>query len=97
MLAERGVGHVLARIYDFLAIELPRAGFSLTVLKHPRNPGDMVAVLDAASKAEVDAACETLIHHPRYSSATLSGGKLLSYELRNGTRGISAKLAGEAR
>ena len=81
----------------FGRVELPRAGFSLAVLKHPRSPGDMVAVLDAASKAEVDAAYESLTQHPRYSSAAFSGGKLISYELRNGARGISAELAGESR
>ena len=81
----------------FGRVELPRAGFSLTVLKHPRSPGDMVAVLNATSKAEVDAPYDSLIRHPRYSSAAFSGGKLISYELRNGARGISAEVAGEGR
>ncbi|TAK83581.1 MAG: hypothetical protein EPO20_18240 [Betaproteobacteria bacterium] len=80
-----------------LRVELPPAGFSLTVLKHPRSPGDMVAVLQATSKAEVDAAVDRLIDRPRYSSATFTGGKLISYELRSGARGISREVAAKRR
>lgn len=77
----------------FGQINLPLGGFSLTVLKHPRSPGDMVAVLQATSKAQVDAALDRLINRPRYSSAIFSDGKLVSYELRAGSRGISREVA----
>ena len=74
-------------------VDFPRGGFTITVLKHPRSPGDVVAILTAASKAEVDAAYGTLIDSPRYSSAAFNGGKLTSYELRSGQRGISSEVA----
>ena len=75
----------------FGRVEQPRAGFNMKVLKHPRSPGDMVALLRGTSKAEVDAAYDALIRRPRYSSAVFSAGKLIDYELRSGERGISAR------
>ena len=78
-------------------VDFPRGGFTITVLKHPRSPGDVVAILTAVSKAEVDAAYGTLIDSPRYSSAAFNGGKLTSYELRSGQRGISSEVATERR
>jgi hypothetical protein len=78
-------------------VDFPRGGFTITVLKHPRSPGDVVAILTAASKAEVDAAYGELIDRPRYSSAAFNGGKLTSHELRNGQRGISNEVATERR
>jgi hypothetical protein len=81
----------------FGRVAAPPEGFSVTVLKHPRSPGDMVAILNAASKQEADAAYESLIRHPRYSSAVFNGGKLIRYELRSGVRGISAKVEGTIR
>jgi hypothetical protein len=71
--------------------EPPPESGRLTVVAH------LLAVLNATSKAEVDAAYDSLIRHPHYSSAAFSGGKLISYELRNGARGISAELTGEGR
>jgi hypothetical protein len=56
----------------------------------------MVAVLQATSKAQ-DATLDRLINRPRYSSATFSDGKLISYELRSGARGISREVAAERR
>jgi hypothetical protein len=73
-------------------LQLSRGPFSMTVLKHPRNPGDMVAIFTAGSKAEVDDAYEALLRRPRYSSATFSGGVMRSYELKNGERGIGADI-----
>jgi hypothetical protein len=78
-------------------VDFPRGGFTITVLKHPRSPGDVVAILTAASKAEVDAAYGELIDRPRYSSAAFNGGKLTSHELRGGQRGISNEVATERR
>ena len=75
------------------AIEPPQAGFSLVLLKHPRSAGDMVAILNADSKAQVDASIDALIRHPRYSSAAFRDGRLISYELRAGARGISREVA----
>jgi len=56
-----------------------------------------VAILTATSKAEVDAPYRELINHPRYSSAAFNGGKLTSYELRTGARGIAAEITAERR
>ncbi|MBI3041794.1 MAG: hypothetical protein HYY78_03105 [Betaproteobacteria bacterium] len=81
----------------FGRVDLPRGGFTITVLKHPRNPEDVVAILTAVSKAEVDAAYGELVDRPRYSSAAFSGGKLISYELRRGQRGISKEIAAARR
>jgi len=78
-------------------VDLPRGGFTVTVLKHPRSPGDVVAIFTANSKAEVDAAYRELINRPRYSSAAFNGGKLTSYELRSGQRGISSEVTAEHR
>jgi hypothetical protein len=78
-------------------VELPQGGFTVTVLKHPRSPGDVVAIVAASSKAEVDAAYSELVSHPRYSSAAFDEGKLISRELRQGQRGISTVIAAEQR
>jgi hypothetical protein len=75
----------------FGRVDLPRGGFSVTVLKHPLSPGDVVAILTAASKEEVDAAFGKLFDRRRYSVAAFEGGKLLSYELHPGQRGISSE------
>jgi hypothetical protein len=56
-----------------------------------------VAIVAASSKAEVDAAYSELVSHPRYSSAAFDEGKLISRELRQGQRGISAVIAAEQR
>jgi hypothetical protein len=79
------------------SVKLPEAGFTVTVLKHPRSPGDVVAIFTASSKAEVDAAYSELVNHPRYSSAAFDAGKLIWRELRQGQRGISAVIAAEQR
>jgi hypothetical protein len=91
-----GADHpLIAALFD--RVELPRGGFTVTVLKHPRSPGDVVAIFTAKSKAEVDAAYRELIDHPRYSSAAFDAGKLIWRELRQGQRGISIEFAAEHR
>ncbi len=77
----------------FGRITLPRGGFTVTILPHPRAPGEVVAILTAVSKAEVDAAYKELVNRPRYSSAAFDKGKLISRELREGQRGISKEIA----
>lgn len=81
----------------FGKLDLPRGGFTVTVLKHPKSPGNVVAILTAVSSAEVDAAYSEIINRPRYSSAAFDMGKLISRELRQGQRGISAVIAAEQR
>jgi hypothetical protein len=81
----------------FGRVDFPRGGFTVTVLNHPRSPGDVVAVMTAVSKAEVDAAYGKLLDHPRYSVAAFDHGKLASYELGHGQRGISSEIAPEHR
>jgi len=51
-----------------------------------------IAGTAATSKAQVDAAIDTLIRRPRYSSAAFRDGKLISYELRAGARGVSREV-----
>ena len=86
-----GADHpLISALFD--RVELPRGGFTVTVLKHPRSPGDVVAIFTAKSKAEVDAAYRELVNHPRYSSAAFDAGKLIWYELRQGQRGISSEV-----
>jgi hypothetical protein len=79
----------------FGRVDLPSGGFTVTVLKHPRSPGDVVAIFAATSKAEVDAAYRELVNHPRYSAAAFDAGKLIWYELRQGQRGIVSDVKGE--
>lgn len=86
---------LIARLFGRL--DLPRGGFTVTVLKHPRSAENVVAILTANSKAEVDAAYRELIDHPRYSSAAFEAGKLISRELLRGQRGISSDIAPEHR
>ena len=81
----------------FGKLDLPRGGFTVTVLKHPKSPGNVVAILTAVSSAEVDAAYGEIINRPRYSSAVFDMGKLISRELRQGQRGISVEVAAEQR
>jgi hypothetical protein len=69
-----GADHpLIARLFG--RIELPRGGFTITVMKHPRSPGDVVAIFAASSKAQVDAACPELVNHPRYSAAAFDAGE----------------------
>jgi hypothetical protein len=75
----------------------PRGGFTVTVLSHPRSAGDVVAILTATSKTEVDAAFERLLDRRRYSVAAFDAGKLIHYELRFGERGISREVGAEPR
>ena len=82
---------VIARLFG--RVELPRGGAVLKVLKHPRSPGDVVAILAADTKAEIDAVIGELVDRPRYSTAAFTSGKLVSYELQNGQRGIVRNLA----
>jgi hypothetical protein len=77
--------------------ELPNAGFVITIFPHPGSPGDVVAILAATSKAEVDAAFAKLVDRRRYSMAAFEAGKLVKYELRPGQRGIVAELVPEKR
>jgi len=86
---------LIARLFGRVA--LPRGGFTITVLKHPHSPGDVVAILTAVSKAEVDAAYGTLLDQRRYSAAAFDHGKLISYESHNGQRGVSREVAPEHR
>jgi hypothetical protein len=81
----------------FGRVDFPRGGFTVTVLNHPRSPGDVVAIVTAVSKAEVDAAYVKLLGHPRYSVAAFDHGKLISYELGHGQQGISSEIAPEHR
>ncbi|MBI4204002.1 MAG: hypothetical protein HY527_03160 [Betaproteobacteria bacterium] len=81
----------------FGRVDLPRGGFTVTILKHPRSPGDVVAIFTATSKAEVDAGYRELINHPRYSSAAFNAGKLIWYDLRQGQRGILSEVGVERR
>jgi len=76
----------------FGQVDLPRGGFSIRVLKHPRCPSEVVAILTAADQSEVDAAYLQLVDRPRYSSAAFNGGKLIFYEMRTGVRGISREV-----
>ncbi|MBI2958908.1 MAG: hypothetical protein HYY28_01230, partial [Betaproteobacteria bacterium] len=86
---------LIAKLFERL--DLPRGGFTVTVLKHPRSPGDVVAIFTAESRAEVDAAYGELINHPRYSSAAFNAGKLIWRDLRQGQRGISSEVRSEFR
>jgi hypothetical protein len=86
---------LIARLFG--SVTLPRGGFTITVLKHPRSPGDVVAILTAVSKAEVDAAYGTLLDQRRYSVAAFDHGKLIHNERHNGQRGISSEIAPEHR
>jgi hypothetical protein len=91
-----GEGHPLvARLFGRL--EAPHGGFTVTVLNHPRSPGNVVAIFTAASKTEVDAAFGRLVDRRRYSVAAFDDGKLIYYELRPGERGISREVATESR
>jgi hypothetical protein len=91
-----GEGHPLVANL-FGRLEPPHGGFTVTVLNHPRSPGDVVAVFTAKSEAEVDAAFGRLVDRRRYSVAAFNAGKLIHYELRPGERGISREVAAEPR
>jgi hypothetical protein len=76
---------------------LANAGFSMKVVKHPRSAQEMVAILAATSRAEVDAAYAGLVGRPRYSAAAFVGGRLTYYELATGERGISRDVGAKTR
>ncbi len=88
-----GADHpLIARLFG--RVELPRGGFTVTVLKHPRSQGDVVAIFSASSKVQVDAAYDELVNHPpRYSAAAFDAGELIWSEPRQGQRGISHEMS----
>ncbi|MBI4194273.1 MAG: hypothetical protein HY526_04260 [Betaproteobacteria bacterium] len=82
---------LIARLFG--PLDLPHGGFTVTILKHPRNPGEVVAILAAESKVAVDAVYRQLIDRPRYSTAVFNGGKLVHHEMRHGQPGIVSGVA----
>jgi hypothetical protein len=76
----------------FGRVELPRGGAVLKVLKHPHSPGEVVVILAAETRAEVDAVAGELVDRPRYSAAAFKNGKLIFHEMKNGQRGIVRSL-----
>ncbi len=71
-------------------------GFSITVRRNPWNGAKVVAVIDAASTAEADAAYEKIYHYGKYSSLAFDKGRNIAKRIDAADRGIIWDLRQEA-
>lgn len=63
---------VLKRLFG--KVDVPAAGFILTVRENPLNTEGVVAIAEAASKAEAEAAAPKIFHYGQYSTISFSAG-----------------------
>jgi len=73
-----------------LGIEMPPsdAGFGMVVMKNPRNPRKVVAVVTGKSRKEIDLAQGQITDYRKYSSLTFDQGKLVSKTIEKADNGI---------
>lgn len=64
------------------------AGFNIAVRENPWNPQKVVAVIDAKSKEEAEAAAEKIFHHGKYSVVSFDRGRSIYKETAEAQRGI---------
>lgn len=73
-------------------LDLPRRGFAITVRKHPANSSELIAIVTAESKAQVEAAYAEVLRRPRFGTVVYLDGKPIQQELHVGHRGIPRAL-----
>jgi uncharacterized iron-regulated protein len=79
----------------FGSLDLPEAGFGIAVRKNPWNSGKVVAIVQAKSAEETDAAFEKIFHYGKYSSLTFEAGRNTSKKIESSERGILMELRAE--
>ncbi|MCL5023281.1 MAG: ChaN family lipoprotein [Nitrospirae bacterium] len=76
----------------FGRVGLPEAGFVLAVKKNPLDLSRVVAVAEAASKGEVDAALPKIPHYGKYSMIAFKEGVNTEKETAESERGLTMTL-----
>lgn len=73
-----------------LGIEVPPSdtGFSMVVMKNPRNLHKVVAVVSGTSRKEIDLAQGQITDYRKYSALTFDQGKLVSKTIAKADNGI---------
>jgi uncharacterized iron-regulated protein len=72
----------------------PGQGFSLEVRKNPLNISRVIAIADAASKDEADAAIRKIFHYGKYSSLRFEKGKNVGKSIKETEQGMRFILNG---
>lgn len=86
---------VINRLYG--AMELPLAGFSLTLKKNPWNPDKVVGIFHARSAGETQAAFRKIFHYGKYSSLAFENGRNTAKKIDESERGMQMVLREEPR
>lgn len=86
---------VLKRLFG--KVEIPAAGFVLTVRDNPRNTENVVAIAEAGSREEADLAAPKIIHYGQYSTITFRAGKNTGKETAASQDGIVRKISSPER
>ncbi|MDA8088277.1 MAG: ChaN family lipoprotein [Nitrospiraceae bacterium] len=82
---------VLKRLFG--KVELPAAGFILTVRENPLNTANVVAIAQARSKTEADLAAPKIFHYGQYSTISFSKGVNTGKETAKSRDGIAVTIS----
>ncbi|MGD0886041.1 MAG: M1 family aminopeptidase [Thermodesulfovibrionales bacterium] len=77
-------------------VESPTAGFALTVRDNPLNAENVIAIVEASSREEVDLATPKIFHYGQYSTITFSAGKNTGKEMVASQNGIVRRISSPA-
>ena len=83
---------VVARLYGSI---IARSGFSLLMKENPWNRWKVVAIFNAQSKEEVEAAFQKIFHYGKYSAVSFNHGVNVYKEIDQSTHGITQELIKE--
>jgi uncharacterized iron-regulated protein len=84
---------IIRRLYG--NVKIHERGFNLTVKKNPRNRGNLVGLITAASAAETRAAWPKVPHYGRYSAVSFDNGRNVSKTVAASERGMRWVFRGE--
>jgi uncharacterized iron-regulated protein len=81
---------MIGRLYG--AIEYIDAGFSFVIKENPWNRQKVVAIVNAKSKDEADAAFRKIFHYGKYSAVAFDGGRNIYKNIEKSQKGIKRML-----
>jgi uncharacterized iron-regulated protein len=85
---------LIGRLYGRILTE--NAGFSILVRKNPWNTDKVIAIIDATSREEVDAAFRKLRHYGKYTALEFEEGRNTGKAIEESQKGIEMKIDEEA-
>ena len=85
-----GDNPLIKRLYG--TVEVPAAGFSITVKENPWNTGKVAGIISAKSAEEAEAAFPKIFHYGKYMSLAFDGGKNIAKKTAPSERGILMEL-----